>query len=89
MNGCDDTLEILLSDNGKGITEEQITAPESFGIRGMRERVEHLKGDFSIKGIPDEGTKIKIKIPFKRSKSENDGIVLENHKGVQGKKSCT
>jgi signal transduction histidine kinase len=88
LKGYDDTLEILYRDDGKGITKEQITAPESFGIRGMKERVEHLGGNFSIKGNPDKGTTIKINIPFKRSLNKKDAGSLQNNKNVPGKKRC-
>jgi PAS domain S-box-containing protein len=57
--------EVLLSvkDNGKGITEEQISDRESFGLIGIRERVHFLGGEVVIAGEPDNGTSMVITIP--------------------------
>jgi len=56
-------VEMRVSDNGKGITEEQIMDPRSFGITGMRERVHHLGGDLSIRGSRN-GTTVDVVIPI-------------------------
>jgi PAS domain S-box-containing protein len=56
------TLEVI--DNGKGITEEEITNSDSFGLLGIRERVNFLGGNVKISGIRNEGTTIKVNIPF-------------------------
>jgi signal transduction histidine kinase len=48
------TLEV--TDNGKGITRERMTAPHSFGLRGMQERASLLGGYFHILGTPGVGT---------------------------------
>ncbi|MBF0507005.1 MAG: sensor histidine kinase [Nitrospirae bacterium] len=47
-----------ISDNGKGITKEDISKPGSFGLLGMRERVYPWNGMVTIKGNPDRGTAI-------------------------------
>jgi PAS domain S-box-containing protein len=54
---------LRIRDNGKGITEKQISDPKSFGIMGMRERVRMWGGEVKIKGIPDEGTTVTVSIP--------------------------
>lgn len=61
-----DGLCLLIRDNGKGITEEDIKSPKSFGLIGMRERVHFLNGDFHIRGNPGEGTEISIRVPFRK-----------------------
>jgi signal transduction histidine kinase len=48
-----------VTDNGRGITSEEIKAPNSLGLLGMRERVEFLKGSFSVSGAPGRGTTIR------------------------------
>lgn len=58
------TLEVI--DNGKGITEEEITNSSSFGLLGIRERVNFLGGNVTISGISNKGTAIKVNIPFKK-----------------------
>lgn len=52
-----------VSDNGCGITEQDMTKPQSFGIRGMRERCQQLRGSLHISGKPGKGTKVTISIP--------------------------
>jgi len=51
-----DNLELKIIDNGKGITKKQIQDPKSFGLMGMRERIEYLGGEFKITGIRGKGT---------------------------------
>jgi len=55
-------LEVI--DNGRGITNVDMEKPDSFGIRGMRERCQQLKGNFHISGDPEKGTKVTILIPI-------------------------
>ncbi len=51
-------VALTISDNGRGITEQEIQAPTSLGLLGMRERVEFLKGSFTVTGKPGKGTTI-------------------------------
>jgi PAS domain S-box-containing protein len=64
------TLEVM--DNGKGITEEQIINSNSFGLLGIRERVNFLGGNVTISGISNKGTAIKVNIPFKKKGEGHD-----------------
>jgi len=63
-------LVLRVSDNGIGLPEsvlEQATArPTSFGIVGMRERIDALGGHFEITGQPGQGTLVFAQIPMKR-----------------------
>jgi len=58
-------VSLEIADDGKGITQEQIKAPTSLGLLGMRERVEFLKGSFSISGLHGKGTTVKVAFPLK------------------------
>jgi PAS domain S-box-containing protein len=51
-------VTLTIADNGRGITDEEIQAPNSLGLLGMRERVEFLKGSFTVTGRPGKGTTI-------------------------------
>jgi signal transduction histidine kinase len=55
-------LEVI--DNGCGITDVDMEKQASFGIRGMRERCQQLKGNFHISGDAEKGTKVTILIPM-------------------------
>ena len=63
-----------VQDNGKGITEKQMTDPKSFGLIGMRERVQFFGGEVRITGARGKGTSLAITIPL--GKQENG--VAEN-----------
>jgi PAS domain S-box-containing protein len=58
-------------DNGKGATEEQLSAAESLGIRGMRERALLLGGELIIQGVPSQGTSIRVSIPLTDALTES------------------
>jgi PAS domain S-box-containing protein len=62
-------LCLHISDNGKGITQKQIHDPKSFGIVGIRERVNMWGGAVNITGKPQKGTNIKVRIPTHRGES--------------------
>lgn len=50
-------------DNGRGITEAEISGAGSLGLRGMRERAALLGGEVAIHGVPREGTTVTVWIP--------------------------
>ncbi len=58
------SLTLEVQDNGKGITDEQISGPKAFGLLGMRERVQALRGELKISGRPSKGTKIVVRVPL-------------------------
>ena len=68
-----DTGDVLLEvcDNGKGITEPQISGPQSFGLTGIRERVYLLGGEVDIRGRAATGTTLRVEIPLSQ---EHGGI---------------
>lgn len=63
-------VELVVQDNGRGITEEQISDGKSFGLIGIRERVHYLNGDLSIKGARNEGTTVKVSIQIEKRKED-------------------
>jgi two-component system, NarL family, sensor histidine kinase UhpB len=67
LNKNEGELEFIISDNGKGISEDQITSNKSFGIISMRERAKEIGGEFKIKRGSDFGTIIEIRIPLSKN----------------------
>lgn len=63
----------MVMDNGKGITKEQINNPNSWGITEINERAEYLKGELEIKGIPDKGTTVTVRIPLQAKNQDQSG----------------
>jgi signal transduction histidine kinase len=64
-----ESFHFVISDNGIGITEEQINSQKSFGIIIMKERVNAMGGTFIISSKNKTGTRIDISIPLKQQKS--------------------
>jgi PAS domain S-box-containing protein len=59
-------IELQVKDNGKGITEEQIGNPKSFGLIGIQERTSFLGGVVKIRGVQGKGTTVIAKVPFSK-----------------------
>jgi len=57
-------LVFSIRDNGKGITEHQINSKQSFGLMGMRERIESLGGTFGITSQTQQGTEVLFTLPL-------------------------
>jgi PAS domain S-box-containing protein len=65
-------LTLRVKDNGIGITEEQISGSQSFGLIGMQERVVLWDGKISFKGIPDKGTTVTVSVGLDQDKKNRD-----------------
>ncbi|HWN93584.1 MAG TPA: PAS domain S-box protein, partial [Methylomirabilota bacterium] len=64
LDSHEQEITLRISDNGRGITDAEQKATKSFGLLGMRERARLLGGTFTIKGDPDEGTTLTVRIPM-------------------------
>ena len=69
----EDNGNILLEvkDNGKGLTNEELSKHQSFGIIGMRERVYPWGGEIKITTYKNRGTTIKVSMPPLTSPKNN------------------
>lgn len=56
-------VDLIVSDDGRGLTEADRSKPRSFGLRGIRERVSHFGGDVHISSTPGHGTTVAVHIP--------------------------
>ena len=65
LNSNGEKLILEVRDNGKGISEKNISDPKAFGLIGMKERLSSLNGEMKIKGIKGKGTTVSICIPLK------------------------
>jgi signal transduction histidine kinase len=61
------TEEVILrvSDNGRGIKQEQINNKKSLGLLGMTERALAVGGKLTISGVIGMGTTVTITVPLK------------------------
>jgi signal transduction histidine kinase len=69
MNYQENTIEILIEDNGKGfnvnVTEDRKMPKFSSGIKNMRNRAKLINGELDIISTIEKGTKIYLKIKNK------------------------
>ncbi len=64
LNKTDDFIFLRITDNGIGITDNQIRSKKSFGIISMKERMISLGGCFDIYGYESGGSVINIFLPL-------------------------
>jgi len=62
-------LVLEVRDNGRGVTESELSDPHSLGLVGMRERALLLGGETILAGIPNGGTTVTVRIPLSRPQS--------------------
>jgi signal transduction histidine kinase len=56
--------EAKLTDNGVGFDPSSAEGSYHYGLKGMKERIQKLGGQFTLKTAPGKGTQIEILIPF-------------------------
>jgi signal transduction histidine kinase len=66
------SLSLDVQDNGVGVSEEQLSAGESLGILGMRERALLLGGEFLVSGAPNQGTRVQVRVPLSSKNGEQE-----------------
>jgi len=59
-----DTISLRVQDNGRGILKSEMDGSKSYGLLGMRERVQLRSGEFNIRGTPGQGTEVVIRLPL-------------------------
>lgn len=67
-------IRLSIEDNGKGFDVAK-RLPQAFrerrmGLWGMKQRVAYLRGEFEINSLPQEGTRVLIKIPYVEKTSD-------------------
>ncbi|QNJ96774.1 sensor histidine kinase [Constantimarinum furrinae] len=60
----DDSLNIIVEDNGTGFNFNTVQTKEGMGLSSIERRVEHLQGSMEIDSTPGKGTSILIDIPL-------------------------
>lgn len=73
-------IALEIRDNGRGISERDMEKPRSFGLRGIRERVQSLNGGFHIATAEQGGALLVLRVPERRS---DDSAPVEQEEAVQ------
>lgn len=75
-------IALEIRDNGRGIAERDMDKPKSFGLRGIRERVQSLNGIFHIATAEQGGAYLMLKVPVRRgddsTPTELEEVVQQN-----------
>jgi signal transduction histidine kinase len=64
MSSAGGRLVMMVSDDGRGINEEQQQNTRSLGLMGMQERALALGGTLPLEGEPDKGTQLTLTLPL-------------------------
>jgi signal transduction histidine kinase len=70
-------IQLIVKDNGRGLSEADRTKPRSFGLRGIRERVEYLGGQVIIESQAGKGTQIGVFIPREAAHATPDELLAQ------------
>ena len=74
LRNAGDTFIMEVRDDGRGITEKQISDLKSIGLTGMRERAFVMGGSLTVAGARGKGTTITLSVPLGEGKEEPDVI---------------
>src|SRR5687768_9709416 len=76
-------LHLEIRDNGRGISETDLSNTRSIGVLGMRERAKLLGGEFTVNGAPGEGTTVHVRIPREHPPATDS----KNHENTHRRRS--
>jgi signal transduction histidine kinase len=62
----DDTLYLVVIDDGCGIGDAKLSSSHSIGLIGMRERAVALGGKVDIRRVRSGGTRVKLELPLEQ-----------------------
>jgi two-component system sensor histidine kinase NreB len=65
LYGTSESIELTVTDAGKGFEEQEAFTRPGLGLISMRERLQLVHGELSVKSTPGVGTTIYARIPLK------------------------
>ena len=66
LKGDQEEIQLTVSDQGVGFDQQTVVRHHGLGLISMRERLQSVNGEFSIKSEPGRGTTVKACVPFKK-----------------------
>jgi signal transduction histidine kinase/DNA-binding NarL/FixJ family response regulator len=79
MYDRDGGIVLTVQDNGRGFSEADRAKPRSFGLRGIRERVEYFGGEVLIESQTGKGTQIGVFIPREAGLVTTDDLLTQQN----------
>ena len=73
MTQAGSELTLSVVDNGRGISEKEVSDARSIGLAGMRERVAQVGGVVLIIGQPNRGTTVTMRVPIQEAMASERG----------------
>lgn len=67
LSDAKSVLTVEISDDGKGISDQELLNPVAFGIRGMHERAKMVGGWLDVSTKPGQGTSITLSVPLNQA----------------------
>ena len=64
ITSIESILNIIIEDDGKGFEVDTVKSKDSIGLQGIKQRVQLLKGEYTIDSKPGRGTTIIFDIPI-------------------------
>jgi len=65
LQGTEESIELTVTDNGNGFEEQDAFTRHGLGLISMRERLQLVHGELSVKSQPGAGTTIRARVPLK------------------------
>ena len=69
-------FQLLIKDDGRGITEEEKCTHLSLGILGMQERAHLIGGQVDITGTQGKGTLVAVRVPLSAAQAQESKVQL-------------
>ena len=65
LQGTEESIELTVADTGSGFEEQEAFTRHGLGLISMRERLQLVNGELSVKSKPGAGTTIRARVPLK------------------------
>jgi PAS domain S-box-containing protein len=70
LRGTPEEIELMVADSGVGFEEAEAMNRRGLGLISMRERMQLVDGEFTIRSKPGHGTTIRARVPLKAKAHE-------------------
>ena len=64
-------LVLSVYDNGRGFQVDELATAPGYGVEGMRERARLVNGTIEIRSVPEQGTRVVLRVPVPRMPEED------------------